>query len=820
MLQKEKFLQLQLTILSSQGGAASVILASALLDNDIDANADTLVIKAVTSVSGCEVTLLTNGNIMFTASQGFSGEAVFTYTVTDRRIGTTDSTATVRVNVEQINNAPIVANLLVDASSPEDSELSIALPPNSFTDVDGDTLTYSASLANGSSLPSWLVVNASTGALSGTPPANFNGVLDVKLIASDGTESASDVFTLAVTAVNDAPVVSVLISDTSSLEDQAVNFVLPANTFLDVDGNALTLTATLSDGTALPSWLSFNGTTGAFTGTPSMNFNGSLNVKVAASDGELSTFGSFTLSITPVNDAPVVATLLPDISSTEDTALSFTLPAESFSDVDNAILAYSAMLTDGSALPSWLAFNAATQTFSGTPPQNFSGSLEVKVTASDGTLSASDIFTLSITPVNDAPVVTQLLVDVSSIEDAEIGFTLPANTFSDVDNNSLTYSATLASGAALPTWLSFNVTTRQFSGIPPLNFFGALDVKVTASDGSMTASDVFTLNVVPVNDAPVANNDGTLAVTFNTPLTITAASLLANDSDVDSTSLSITSVQGATNGTVALNAAGNVVFTPTTGFSGTATFTYTLSDGSGVTANASVSLSVSAGSNVINGTSGFNILFGTAANDLINALAGDDVVVAGAGNDTIYAGSGTDFVEAGYGDDLIYGEAGSDVIYANEGNDIAYGGDGNDIVIGADGNDCVYGDIGNDNLSGDAGNDAIYGGAGADTIFGGTGNDSISGQAGNDLMSGGAGSDSFVFTVGFGKDRITDFQAGNTLSDVIQLSLGANLDTFAEVMAATTNVQGNAVITLTSADTITLVGVTKAALVENDFLFT
>ncbi len=315
-------------LVASQGGAASVILASALLDNDIDANADTLVIKAVTSVSGCEVTLLTNGNIMFTASQGFSGEAVFTYTVTDRRIGTTDSTATVRVNVEQINNAPIVANLLVDASSPEDSELSIALPPNSFTDVDGDTLTYSASLANGSSLPSWLVVNASTGALSGTPPANFNGVLDVKLIASDGTESASDVFTLAVTAVNDAPVVSVLISDTSSLEDQAVNFVLPANTFLDVDGNALTLTATLSDGTALPSWLSFNGTTGAFTGTPSMNFNGSLNVKVAASDGELSTFGSFTLSITPVNDAPVVATLLPDISSTEDTALSFTLPAE------------------------------------------------------------------------------------------------------------------------------------------------------------------------------------------------------------------------------------------------------------------------------------------------------------------------------------------------------------------------------------------------------------------------------------------------------------------------------------------------------------
>lgn len=708
-------------LVASRDGAASVILASDLLENDIDANADTLVIKAVTAVSNCEVTLLANGNILFTASQGFSGEAVFTYSVTDARIGSSLSSATVRVDVEQINNAPIIANLLVDVSSLEDSEVSVALPVGTFIDADGDTLTYSATLSDGSDLPTWLTVNATTGALSGTPPSNFNGVIEVKLTAFDGSDTVSDEFSLIVLAVNDAPVVSVLVPDTSSPEDQAVSFVLPANTFYDPDGDALTLSATLSGDFALPAWLSFNAVTGAFSGTPPENFSGSLMVKVSASDGELSTFGNFTLEVSPVNDAPVLA---------------------------------------------------------------------------------------------------QLLADVSSQEDATINFTLPSTAFSDVDDGSLNYSATLASGAALPSWLNFNAMTRQFSGTPPLNFFGSIAVVVTASDGLLSATDEFALNVTSVNDAPTAVNDGSLNVTYNTALTINAASLLANDSDVDGNNLAIVSVQSAANGTVGLNAAGNVVFTPTSGYSGNASFTYTLSDGNGGIATATVALSVSAGNNVINGTSGSNILFGTSAADLINALAGNDVIFAGVGDDIIYAGAGSDIVEAGNGNDVIYGETGNDVLYGNSGNDIAYGGDGDDLVLGADGNDNIYGDLGNDNLSGDAGSDTLFGGAGTDTINGGSGSDVLSGQAGNDILSGGSGSDSFLFAAGFGKDRINDFQAGSSLSDVIQLSLGTNFDTFAEVIAATANVQGNAVITISATDTITLVGLNKTVLMENDFLFT
>jgi hypothetical protein len=87
---------------------------------------------------------------------------------------------------------------------------------------------------------------------------------------------------------------------------------------------------------------------------------------------------------------------------------------------------------------------------------------------------------------------------------------VPANTFTDVDapyGDTLTYTATLASGAALPSWLSFNTATRTFSGTPTNADVGAIDVKVTATDGSNAfASDEFRLTVSNTNDAPTVAN--------------------------------------------------------------------------------------------------------------------------------------------------------------------------------------------------------------------------------------------------------------------------------------------------------------------------
>src|SRR5690606_30036644 len=98
------------------------------------------------------------------------------------------------------------------------------------------------------------------------------------------------------------------------------------------------------------------------------------------------------------------------------------------------------------------------------------------------------------------------------------------------------------------------------------------------------------------NRPPVATNDTGLGVRLNQALQISAATLLANDSDPDGDVLTITGVGGATNGTVAFNATTNVItFTPATGHTGPAAFTYSVADGRGGTASATVSLAVSAG---------------------------------------------------------------------------------------------------------------------------------------------------------------------------------------------------------------------------------
>ncbi|MFM8330308.1 MAG: putative Ig domain-containing protein, partial [Candidatus Methylumidiphilus sp.] len=109
---------------------------------------------------------------------------------------------------------------------------------------------------------------------------------------------------------------------------------------------------------------------------------------------------TLTFNVTAVNDAPTLANAIADRTANEDAAFSYTVPANSFADIDvGDSLSYSVSRADGSALPSWLAFNTATRQFSGTPGYDDVGKLDIKVTASDNSGdSASDVFSLNISP--------------------------------------------------------------------------------------------------------------------------------------------------------------------------------------------------------------------------------------------------------------------------------------------------------------------------------------------------------------------------------------------------------------------------------------
>ena len=392
--------------------------------------------------------------------------------------------------------------------------VNFALPTNTFTDPQGQKLTYSAVQVNPngttSALPTWLSFNATTGAFTGNVPNTATGFA-IKVTATDTSGlSASETFNVATPAAPPA-LASQTAAQTWKL-GQAVNFALPTNTFTDPQGEKLTYSAVQVSSTgvtsALPSWLSFNATTGTFTGTVPNTATG-FAIKVTATDTSgLST--SETFSVATPAAPPALASQTAAQTWKIGQAVNFALPTNTFTDPQGEKLTYSAVQVNSngttSALPSWLTFNAATGTFSGTVATPNSASnpttvagFAIKVTATDTSgLSASETFGVS-TPAS-APVLKTQTANQTWTEGSAINFALPSTTFADPQNEALFYSAsvvpTTASGStALPTWLKFNATTDTFSGTAPTTA-STLALKVTATDVSgLSVSETFTATI-------------------------------------------------------------------------------------------------------------------------------------------------------------------------------------------------------------------------------------------------------------------------------------------------------------------------------------
>ncbi|MDZ4142417.1 MAG: putative Ig domain-containing protein, partial [Methylotenera sp.] len=211
-----------------------------------------------------------------------------------------------------------------------------------------------------------------------------------------------------------------------------------------------------------------------------------------------------------VNHEPVVANSIATQTANEDSVFSFTAPADAFSDVDlGDTLSYSTTLADGSALPSWLTFDAVTRTFSGTPLNDNVGSLSLKLTATDvAGASVSQNFDVNVSNTNDAPTASLVTPNQKAIEGTPFSFAIPTNSFNDVDaGDILTYSVNQADGSALPGWLTFNAVNNMLTGTPGLNDANVLSLTVTVTDqGGLKASSPFELNIANLITGTI-NND-------------------------------------------------------------------------------------------------------------------------------------------------------------------------------------------------------------------------------------------------------------------------------------------------------------------------
>jgi len=533
------------------------------LVNDIDIEGDALSITSSTQGSSGTTTVNLDGTITYTPSGNFNGQDSFTYTISDGNGGM--ATATVTVDITATNDAPVAND--DTAATTEDTAVTVNTLVNDI-DIEGDALSITSSTQGSSGTTT---VNLD-GTITYAPIPNSNGQDSFTYTISDGNGGvATATVDVDVTPVNDAPVAN---GDTAATtEDTAVTVNVVSNDN-DIDNDPLSVVS-VTQGSSGSVMVNADNTV---TYTPIPNSNGQDSFTYTISDGSGGMAeATVTVDVTPVNDAPTANGDTPPIV-TEDNAITISVLAND-NDIDNDPLSV-VSVTQGS---SGSVMVNADNTVTYTPASNFNGQDSFSYTISDGNGGmATATVTVDITATNDAPVANG--DSAIAAEDIFINIDVITND-EDADNDPLSVvSVTQGSNGAVTLNADGTVTYN-----PMPNFNGQDSFTYTISDGSGgMAEATVTVDVIPVNDTPLANGD---SATTNEDNAITAV-VLANDNDIDGDTLSVTLVLQGTSGMVTLNADGTVTYNPMPNFNGQDSFTYTISDGSGGMAEATVTVDV------------------------------------------------------------------------------------------------------------------------------------------------------------------------------------------------------------------------------------
>ncbi|WP_425100193.1 Ig-like domain-containing protein [Tropicibacter sp. S64] len=300
-----------------------------------------------------------------------------------------------------------------------------------------------------------------------------------------------------------------------------------------------------------------------------------ISVQIADANGNTSMV-ELAVTVTGVNDAPVAED---DAATTDEDVATLIDVLGNDSDVD---LGDIIGVTAASAANGTVVVQADGQLLY-TPDPNFNGTDTITYEITDlGGLTSTATVTVTVNPVPDAPVAED--DSATTDEDTAVTFAVLGNDY-DVDIGD-TISVTDASAANGTVVIELD---GQLTYTPNLNFNGTdtITYEITDSTG-LTDTATVTVTVNPVNDPPVAQSD-TATVNEDTP---TLIDVLGNDSDVDiGDTLTVTSAT-ALNGTVAVQANGQLLYTPDPNYFGSDTITYEITDSGGLTSTATVAVTV------------------------------------------------------------------------------------------------------------------------------------------------------------------------------------------------------------------------------------
>ena len=735
---------------------------------------------------------------------------VFTLSVTDAVAA--PAAATASVVATSVNDAPSAANASLAATEDGPAVTTAVLADDPDTDDSPTTLSYAVTQpAEGT------VTITGDGRFTFNPGTAFQDLAEGQTRQVTFTYTATDkhnatsapgTVTVTVTGVNDAPVAAAQSKTTP--EDTAVSGQLAAT---DVDSAQSAITFAVVTGSAVGGTVVI-GAAGAFTFTPAADFNGTASFQFTASDGTAASApATVTIGVSAVNDAPTFTTggtvMVNEDSAPYSagwaTALSAGPPDESTQTLTFTVT------NDNNLLFTVQPAVGPTGTLTFTPAANAFGTATVTVFLKDnggGTdTSATQTFTITVNPVNDAPTFAagaNQTVTAGSGAKTVAGWATGISAGPNESDQTLTFTVTAANPALFTVQPAIGANgTLTFT---PANVSGTTTVTVTLHDDGgvanggvdTSASQTFTITVNPVVavtsvKGPVAGvTTDSAAGGFTTFTGVRGQSLTFSGTFTGATGTPTVTVNwgDGTSSPATVNAAtGTFTADHTYAAEGSFTLTVTVAAANG-SASKSAPVQVVAielQADPFDPTRKDLVIGGTAGDDaiLVSRPSGDPVQVQLNGSTFTYPTPAGGFARV-----LVFGQAGDDsltvqssvstpaVLDGGAGNDTLLGGAGNDTLLGGAGNDSLVAVSGSDSLDGGAGNDTLRAGSGRDTLTGGDGNDSLVGGSGNDILDGGAGND--TLRGGSGRDTLTggdgnDSLVGGSGGDV--LSGGAGDDT-------------------------------------------
>jgi VCBS repeat-containing protein len=384
-------------------GAEDSVIPVSVLANDSDAGQAGFVPKVVAGPAHGRVELNVDGSFSYTPDADFFGQDRFTYTISNGRVDSNEST--VNLTVTAVNDAPVVSPFA--AVLQEDGSVILNLQ-GLASDVDGDPLQISLSTPQQGS-----VTRNANGEYVYTPVANFNGEDSFIVTASDGQLTAGNIVRLTITAMNDIAVAG---NDTAMTDQgKAVLIAVLAND-TDIDNSTgvnagLGLAANaglLAKIIANPAHGSVTQTVnGSLLYTPDVGFYGTDSFSYVANDGVAdSNLVGVTLTVNPTNRPPVAH----DDSATlnENGSIRLGLLAND-ADADGDALS---IILETQPTHGKLVLNAD-NTVTYTPFTHYSGADSFSYRLSDGqALSGIATALLTINPIANAP--TLVLTETSA----------------------------------------------------------------------------------------------------------------------------------------------------------------------------------------------------------------------------------------------------------------------------------------------------------------------------------------------------------------------------------------------------------------------